>query len=246
MATSGVGMLAQVLGSTLDANRRNAMWQAEQEQQNEQADAARQAAQQNLATQLKAHLMSQLIADANKNVSMAQAEDRWNRRQDDLMTRQDAREKAIAERSAAAIQRQKDADDARYKQAMDLEEARAKHALELKGTKAPPTTRYTISQRTGEGWSTGRGGQQPDVRKSYEYNAMRAADAALAEATRTWIQTMEGMKGVPTPQLIQARNRAEAAQQLFDNAYPGERRKMMQAPSTSTAQGGTPEMDDRL
>ncbi|NCV02252.1 MAG: hypothetical protein EBV53_13870, partial [Proteobacteria bacterium] len=132
--------------------------------------------------QLKAHLMSQLIADANKNVSMAQAEDRWNRRQDDLMTRQDAREKAIAERAAAAIERQIEAEKSKYKLAMDLEAARAENARALKGTKAPPTTRYTISQRTGEGWSTGRGGQQPDVRKSYEYNAMKAADAALAEA----------------------------------------------------------------
>ena len=46
MATSGVGMLAQVLGSTLEANRRNAMWRAEQEQQNEMAAQSQQAARE--------------------------------------------------------------------------------------------------------------------------------------------------------------------------------------------------------
>lgn len=202
MATSGVGMLAQVLGSTLEANRRNAMWQAEQQQQNEMAEQSQQAARENLATQLKAHLMSQLIADATKNVAMAQSEDRWAQRE---------RERDAA--AAAALAKQEAHDKARLKLEQDkFDFLKGEHAADraaaLERVQAPRKSEhrgYSITERRGDVGRAGGGGQEPDFRKTQE-----AFEAD--KITRVYLAQIQAAASMPAQQRVAAE--AEAKKQF--------------------------------
>lgn len=211
MATSGVGMLAQVLGSTLEANRRNAMWQGEQQQQNEMAQAQREAAQQHLAAQLRANLFGQLLADQNKNVAMARSEDRWAQRERErdaaaaaALAKQDAREASRVK----AMEREWELRGAEGEKARaaaaELEKLRGENAARAAGT-----LRRSITERRGDVGRAGGGGQEPDVRKQAEYNRMMAARAALGDA-------MKLAGAMPT---TENRSKVAEAQKMFDEAY---------------------------
>lgn len=243
---SGVGLLSQVLGSTLEANRRNAMWRAEQEQQNELAAAQMQAQKENLASQLKAHLLSQLVADATKNVAMAQSYDR-----------QEAADKARDARAAnLEAWRMKRIDDmdkareardaARLKGMLDLEAARAANAQALKRTPAPPTTRRTITERVGDNWGSRGGGQQPDVRRTPEWNAYERASKNAIRLEDAYSKMGAMLGDAPSSQLLEARQRLLLTQKEFDDKF-GQNARMAAESTITTGPGmlARPDEDTR-